>query len=132
MHLYWDNDILTIAQQKFWGDKDITAGNSSGRQDHHQKKKEEKKKKWTLRSQLANLSQYNHVGENHQIEVFKGQAMNESGCKKQPGAQACFCLATAVMRAAPFPLPSSDGRKATVHWGAKPLTVSSRTREKLE
>lgn len=23
----------------------------------------------------------------------------------------CFCSATAVMRAAPFPLPSSDGRK---------------------
>lgn len=26
-----------------------------------------------------------------------------------------FCFATAVMRAAPFPLPSSDGRKVTLH-----------------
>lgn len=41
-------------------------------------------------------------------------------------------MATAVMRAAPFPLPSSDGRKVTLHCGARALVVCWRTMEKLE
>ena len=41
-------------------------------------------------------------------------------------------LATAVMRAAPFPLPSSDERNVMLHWGAKILAFSWRTLEKLE
>lgn len=40
-------------------------------------------------------------------------------------------LVRAVMRAAPFPLPSSDGRNVTLHWGARTLAVSWRTSEKL-
>lgn len=38
---------------------------------------------------------------------------------------------TAVMRAAPFPLPSSDSRKLTSHLGASSLTVCRKIREKL-
>jgi hypothetical protein len=36
------------------------------------------------------------------------------------------------MRAAPFPLPSSDSRKDTSHLGAKSFTVSCMTLAKLE
>lgn len=39
---------------------------------------------------------------------------------------------TAVMRAAPFPLPSSDSRKLTSHLGASSFTVCRKIREKLE
>jgi len=38
---------------------------------------------------------------------------------------------TAVMRAAPFPLPSSDSRKLTLHWGASSFTVWCMNFEKL-
>lgn len=40
--------------------------------------------------------------------------------------------ATAVMSAAPFPLPSSDCRKDTSHFGARSFTVSCMTLAKLE
>lgn len=40
--------------------------------------------------------------------------------------------ATAVMRAAPFPLPSSDSRKDTSHLGARSFTVACMTLAKLE
>lgn len=40
--------------------------------------------------------------------------------------------ATAVMRAAPFPLPSSDSRKDTSHFGARSFTVACMTLAKLE
>lgn len=40
--------------------------------------------------------------------------------------------ATAVIRAAPFPLPSSDSRKDTSHLGARSFTVSCMTLAKLE
>lgn len=39
---------------------------------------------------------------------------------------------TAVMRAAPFPLPSSDSRKVTSHCGASSFTVWCMILEKLE
>ncbi|TNN52648.1 hypothetical protein EYF80_037158 [Liparis tanakae] len=39
---------------------------------------------------------------------------------------------TAVMRAAPFPLPSSDSRKLTLHWGASSFTVWCMNLEKLD
>lgn len=44
----------------------------------------------------------------------------------------CNLFATAVMRAAPFPLPSSESMKLTSHWGASSFTVSCRILEKLE
>lgn len=44
----------------------------------------------------------------------------------------CNLFATAVMRAAPFPLPSSESMNVTSHWGASSLTVSCRTLEKLK
>lgn len=40
--------------------------------------------------------------------------------------------ATAVISAAPFPLPSSDWRKVTSHLGESSLTVSCITEEKLK
>lgn len=39
---------------------------------------------------------------------------------------------TAVMSAAPLPLPSSDSRKLTLHWGASSFTVWCMILEKLD
>lgn len=43
----------------------------------------------------------------------------------------CILQATAVISAAPFPLPSSDLWNATWHWGAKSCSVSCMILEKL-
>lgn len=57
---------------------------------------------------------------------------------KRGGAAQCCCASsslwrqpTAVMRAAPLPLPSSDSRKLTSHFGASSFTVCWKIREKL-
>lgn len=59
-------------------------------------------------------------------------------CRRRGGASQCCCASsslwrqpTAVMRAAPFPLPSSESRKFTSHLGARSFTVCWKMREKL-
>lgn len=48
-----------------------------------------------------------------------------------PFSACCNLLATAVIRAAPFPLPSSDSMNVTSHRGASSFTVSCNIQEKL-
>ena len=57
---------------------------------------------------------------------------------RRGGAPQCCCASsslwrqpTAVMRAAPLPLPSSDRRMVTSHLGASSFTVCWKIREKL-
>ena len=73
------------------------------------------------------------AGEGH------GGAAGRSGGQME-GAELpqCCCASsslwrqpTAVMRAAPLPLPSSESRKLTSHFGASSFTVCWKIREKL-
>lgn len=75
---------------------------------------------------------YCAAGEGH------GGAAGTSRWTNEGGAPQCCCASsslwrqpTAVMRAAPLPLPSSDSRKLTSHFGASSFTVCWKIREKL-
>lgn len=69
--------------------------------------------------------------------VSVSNSVNHSTCDQPPAALAqrrsslLILQATAVMRAAPLPLPSSDWRKVTWHWGARSCSVSCMILEKL-
>lgn len=72
-------------------------------------------------------------------EVGDGYGGAAGGSRRRGGgASQCCCASsslwrqpTAVMRAAPFPLPSSESRKFTSHLGARSFTVCWKIREKL-
>lgn len=63
----------------------------------------------------------------------RGTSVGERGDSIYLLFSSCLSLQpTAVMRAAPLPLPSSDSRKFTSHWGASSFTVWCIIREKLK
>ncbi|KAG9344357.1 hypothetical protein JZ751_011026 [Albula glossodonta] len=74
------------------------------------------------------------VGREMQPEYSLGGQQESSGLAGWM-CQFCSCWRirqpTAVIRAAPFPLPSSDSRKLTLHFGASSFTVWCMILEKL-
>ena len=75
---------------------------------------------------------YNRPTELFSLRLPWGGGGGGQGVGVQCFAASLILQATAVISAAPFPLPSSDCRKLTSQPGARSSTVSRRIPEKLE